>query len=157
MVYQQKASDVEYRIDLSGIEQGVQAIEITEVTDCIFDWLKILEGAETLVLIDSVFANLIDQLKICESASLNFMRKWNRRVDGNPVLLADWSYVPVETPPGLEVKSLADVAADARQQQQAQTKTPLEPLSPLAHSPPQAPPRPTHPLVLHRAGFLLHS
>jgi hypothetical protein len=135
MVYQQKASDVEYRIDLSGIEQGVQAIEITEETDCIFDWLKILEGAETLVLIDSVFANLIDQLKICESASLNFMRKWNRRVDGNPVLLSDWSYVPVETPPGLEVKSLADVAADARQQQQAQTKNPARAPQPTGSQP----------------------
>ena len=120
MVYQQKASDVEYQIDLSGIEPGVQCIEITEVTDSIFDWLKILEGAETVVLIDSVFANLIDQLKICESASLNYMRKWNRRVDGNPVLLGDWSYVPVETPPGLEVKSLADVAAAAQEQQRQQ-------------------------------------
>ena len=117
MVYQQKASDVEYTIDLSNIEPGVQCIEITEVTDRIWDWLKILEGAETIVLIDSVFANLIDQLKICRGASLNYMRKWNRRVDGNPVLLGDWSWIPVETPPGVQVQSLADVAAGAQRQQ----------------------------------------
>jgi len=117
MVYQQKASDVEYQIDLSNIEPGVQCLEITEITDSIFDWLKILEGAETVVLIDSVFANLIDQLKICGNASLNYMRKWNRRVDGNPVLLGDWSYIPVETPPGVQVQSLADVANTVQQQQ----------------------------------------
>ena len=117
MVYQQKASDVEYEIDLSGIEPGVQCIEITEATDSIFDWLKILEGAETMVLIDSVFANLVDQLGIGGNASLNFMRKWNRRVDGNPVLLGAWNWIPVETPPGLQVQSLADVAATAQQQQ----------------------------------------
>jgi hypothetical protein len=120
MVYQQRASDVEYQIDLSGIEPGVQCIEITEVTDSIFDWLQILEGAETIVLIDSVFANLIDQLKICGDSDLNFMRKWNRRVDGNPVLLGDWSYVPVETPPGVQVQSLADVAGAVAKQPQPQ-------------------------------------
>jgi hypothetical protein len=108
MVYQQKASDVSYDMDLSSIDPEVQKIEITEVTDCIFDWLKIIEGAETIVLIDSVFANLIDQLSICESTDKYFMRKWNRRVDGNPVLLGTWNYVHVEAPEGVQVKSLAD-------------------------------------------------
>jgi len=120
MVYQGKASDVQYEIDLSGIEPGVERIEITELTDCIFDWLKIIEGAETIVLIDSVFANLIDQLKICEATDKYFMRKWNRRVDGNPVLLGAWGYIPVEAPPGVQVQSLADVAATVAKQQQAQ-------------------------------------
>lgn len=119
MVYQGRASDVAYEIDLSGIEEGVERIEITEATDSIFDWLKILEGAETIVLIDSVFANLIDQLKICESADLYYMRKWNRRVDGNPVLLGAWSYIPVEAPPGVQVQSLADVAGAVAKTQQA--------------------------------------
>lgn len=125
MVYQGKASDVQYEIDLSGIEADVQKIEITEATDSVFDWLKILEGAETIVLIDSVFANLIDQLKICEATPKYFMRKWNRRVDGNPVLLGDWSYIPVEAPPGVQVQSLADVAgAVAKQQAQPPARNP---------------------------------
>ena len=120
MVYQGKSSDVEYEIDLSGIEADVQRIEITELTDSIFDWLKILEGAETIVLIDSVFANLIDQLKICEGTPKYYMRKWNRRVDGNPVLLGDWGYIPVEAPPGVQVQSLADVAGAVARQNQPQ-------------------------------------
>jgi hypothetical protein len=110
MVYQGTASDVAYEIDLSSIDPAVEKIEITELTDSIFDWLKVLEGAETIILIDSVFANLIDQLKICGSADLYFMRKWNRKVDGNPVLLGDWSYIHVEAPAGVQVQSIAEVA-----------------------------------------------
>jgi len=110
MVYQGRASDVAYDIDLSPIDPAVQLIEITELTDSIFDWLKIIEGAETCILVDSVFANLIDQLKICTDADLYFMRKWNRKVDGNPVLLGDWSYISVSAPPGVQIQSIAEVA-----------------------------------------------
>lgn len=115
MVYQGRASDVAYEIDLSTIDPAVQRIEITELTDNIFDWLLVLEGAETLILIDSVFANLIDQLGLCKGVPKYFMRKWNRRVDGNPVLLGDWGYVPVQVPEGTEVRSLADGPAPTAQ------------------------------------------
>lgn len=108
MIYQNHASDMSYDIDLSVIDPEVQRIEITELTDSIFDWLKIIEGAETIILIDSVFANLIDQLKIAEDADKYYMRKWNRRVDGNPVLLGAWTFVDVEEPDNTQVKSLAD-------------------------------------------------
>lgn len=51
--------------DLSSIPSEWQRVEITEgITDNIFDWLTILEKAQALVLIDSVFANLCDQLDI---------------------------------------------------------------------------------------------
>jgi len=124
MVYQGKASDVAYEIDLSSIDPAVQRIEITELTDNIFDWLLVLEGAETLILIDSVFANLIDQLGLCKGVPKYFMRKWNRRVDGNPVLLGDWGYVPVTAPEGMEVRSLADgPAPSARPQTRPQQPT----------------------------------
>lgn len=42
-----------------------QLIEITpDVTPNIFDWLSIIEHASTLVLIDSVFFNLVEQLNL---------------------------------------------------------------------------------------------
>ncbi|MGE5537382.1 MAG: hypothetical protein ACM30I_02110 [Gemmatimonas sp.] len=41
---------------------GRQVIELTERTDNPFDWLLALERASLLVLIDSVFANLVEQL-----------------------------------------------------------------------------------------------
>lgn len=47
------------------VPEGWQLILIDEKpTDCLFDWLKIIEGAESLVCIDSVVSNLVDQLKI---------------------------------------------------------------------------------------------
>lgn len=39
-------------------------VEITALTDCIFDWLTVLERAEAIVAVDSVFANLVDQLGV---------------------------------------------------------------------------------------------
>ena len=109
MVYQAHASDMSYDIDLSIVDEGVQCIELKELPGySVFDWLKILEGAESMILIDSVFANLVDQLKLNPAADKYYMRKWNRRVDGNPVLLGNWTFVDIADPEGVQVKSLAD-------------------------------------------------
>lgn len=113
MVYQGQASDLSYDIDLSIIDPAVQTIEITELTGSIFDWLKILEGAETMIFIDSVFANLVDQLSLNPAADKYYMRKWNRRVDGNPVFLGAWTYVDIADPQGMQVQSLANTGLPA--------------------------------------------
>ena len=70
-----------------------------------------------------MFANLIDQLDLAPNADKYYMRKWNRRVDGNPVLIRDWNYVDIADPEGVKVQSLADVglgdpAAQAKAQEQ---------------------------------------
>jgi hypothetical protein len=59
-----EGSDHRADFDTSMIPSDWQIIEISEQTDCIFDWLTILEKAQSLVMVDSVFANLIDQLNI---------------------------------------------------------------------------------------------
>jgi hypothetical protein len=41
-----------------------QIIEVSPMTDSPFDWIGTLEGAAKLVLIDSCFANLVEQLNI---------------------------------------------------------------------------------------------
>lgn len=114
MVYQQRASDVSYDWDLSWIDPEVQRIEITEHTDSIWDWLKILEGAETMILIDSVFANIVDQMNINPDAGKYYARKWNRSVDGNPVFLNSWQWIEVEAPAGQRVTSLTDLIGRRR-------------------------------------------
>jgi len=109
MVYQGHASDMSYDIDLSIVEPGVQCIELRELEGySVFDWLRVLEGAETMILIDSVFANLVDQLGLNPAADKYYMRKWNRRVDGNPVLLGNWTFVDIADPEGVQVRSLVD-------------------------------------------------
>jgi len=59
-----EGSDHKAHFDRNIIPQDWQIIEINEQTDSVFDWLKILEGAQSLIMVDSVFANLVDQLAI---------------------------------------------------------------------------------------------
>jgi hypothetical protein len=123
MVYQGVASDLSYDIDLSIVDPAVQCIELEALEGySVFDWLKVIEGAETIILIDSVFANLIDQLDLNPAADKYYMRKWNRRVDGNPVLMGNWTYVDIEDPANMQVQSLADVGLNKAKDPAVQTK-----------------------------------
>jgi hypothetical protein len=71
---------------------GYQVIEIKEgLTDNIFDWLLVLEGAEELYLLDSCFANMVDGLDMHRNKW--FIRR--SKMDLTPVLLSDWQYFPL--------------------------------------------------------------
>jgi hypothetical protein len=62
-----EGSDHRADFDRSIIPAGWAQIEITaDQTDSIFDWITTLEGAESIVCVDSVIANLVDQLGIGE-------------------------------------------------------------------------------------------
>jgi len=65
-------------------------IPITEQTDSVFDWLGLMEGARALVLIDSVFANLADQLQLPGA------KYWIPRstIHLSPVLGSGWTILP---------------------------------------------------------------
>jgi hypothetical protein len=41
-----------------------QVIQIEEITDNPFDWIHTLEGAKKLILLDSFFSNLVEQLNL---------------------------------------------------------------------------------------------
>ncbi|QKM65384.1 hypothetical protein DCO17_09120 [Polynucleobacter tropicus] len=92
MVVHQVGSDKTKKFTLDGArENGYQIIEISEITDSIFDWLKILENAKALVLVDSVFSNLVEQLGIGREIPKYFGIRSN--VALTPVLLGNWHYV----------------------------------------------------------------
>lgn len=60
-----EGSDHRAKFDATTIPTDWQTIEITDkATASIFNWLKILEGAESIVCVDSVFANLVDQMNL---------------------------------------------------------------------------------------------
>lgn len=105
-IIHQHASDVDYKFDLTLIDKECSIIEIEPVTDNIWDWLTILERAEGMILIDSVFANIVDQLNLNPDADRYYVRKWNRGVDGNPVFLNEWTFMNVETPPGFRFQQV---------------------------------------------------
>jgi len=58
-----QGSDCRKEIQLTNLN-NCSVVEIVPYTDCIFDWLKLIERAEYLVLIDSAFANLVEQLNL---------------------------------------------------------------------------------------------
>lgn len=64
VVVHTKGSSYECTPDLSSIPEDWQIITIDESSDCIFDWLKVIEGAQAGIFIDSIFSNLVDQLDI---------------------------------------------------------------------------------------------
>ena len=65
VVYHTQGSTYSCSADLSSIPPEWQQIEITPRPGySVFDWLKIIEGAQAVILLDSVFSNLVDQLKI---------------------------------------------------------------------------------------------
>jgi hypothetical protein len=78
------------RVDLGFLPPDLLRIEITEQTDSVFDWLALMEGARALVLIDSVFANLADQLLMAVD------KYWVPRspVFLTPVLGSRWTVLP---------------------------------------------------------------
>lgn len=60
-----EGSDHRAEFDRSVIPRDWQQIEITgRETLSIFDWITVLERAEAIVCVDSVFSNLVDQLSI---------------------------------------------------------------------------------------------
>jgi hypothetical protein len=60
-----EGSDHRAQFDRSSIPPDWQTIEITpNETDSIFNWLTVLERAESIVCVDSVFANLVDQMNM---------------------------------------------------------------------------------------------
>lgn len=65
-------------------------------TNNIFDWLGILERATSVILVDSVFFNLVDQLNFEIPGGKHFIRRSPREF--TPVLGNGWSFINVNLP-----------------------------------------------------------
>ena len=82
-----RGSSVRANISLDAVAASYdQVIEITDQTDCLFDWLTIIERASLLIMIDSCFANLVDQLGI--TVEKCFVRR--SEMSRTPVLGSGW-------------------------------------------------------------------
>jgi hypothetical protein len=88
VVVHKQGSDAHREVLVPARYRNMQSIEIDERTDCIFDWLLILEKARFLLLIDSCFSNLVDQLGL--TVEKQFILRSD--VHFTPVLRGDWSF-----------------------------------------------------------------
>lgn len=117
-----------YSVDLAAVgallDPAVAIIEIKPLSDNIFDWLSVIEGADHVICVDSVYANMIDQLEL-QGPKLHWLRRspW----DLTPVLGSAWRIVPTSLPtadpkrvdPAVETQALKDrMAAQSRPQPQ---------------------------------------
>lgn len=75
------------KADLSKINtDGLDIIEITNSTDSILDWLGVIENASKLVMIDSCFANLCNQLNLKNEK--HFITRSPKKL--TPEISSDW-------------------------------------------------------------------
>lgn len=114
-----EGSTARARANVTWLDPEVKIIEVTALEDySVFDWIGVLEGAEAVVCIDSVIANMTDQLGI-QGPALYWIRRsgW----DLTPVLGSHWTVVPTSLPiadpkrvdPAAEARKLADARAAA--------------------------------------------
>jgi len=94
IVVHNHGSNARREVEVPPRYRNLQCIEIDERTDCIFDWLLILEKARFLLLIDSCFSNLVDQLGL--KVEKQFILRSDVRF--TPVLREDWSFYGEPTP-----------------------------------------------------------
>lgn len=86
LVLKQSSDNVlQKKIDVSNYDG--QVIEIKPYTKSVFDWLTLIENAERLLLIESCFNNLIDQLSIKNNKQILMLKHGyygENLVDGTP-------------------------------------------------------------------------
>ena len=88
VVVHQHGSNFKAKFTVPAKYRDSQVIEISEKTDNNFDWLGILEKARLLIMIDSCFSNLVEQLGF-ENEKLYALRS---DVRFTPVLRGNWRY-----------------------------------------------------------------
>jgi hypothetical protein len=94
---QKNSSDCSIQKNIDVSKYDGQIIEIKSITKSVFDWLTIIEKAERLLLIESCFTNLIDQLKIKNNKQILILKNGyygdrliDNRLKGIPVLKNNW-------------------------------------------------------------------
>lgn len=95
VVIQEKASDSQRHVKWENPD--VKRIDVTPISDSIFDWLGVFENAKQHIFIESCLSNLVDQLNIPVEKNVLLLKHGyygnllkDGRVRGLPVLKRDW-------------------------------------------------------------------
>ena len=84
-------SDHRAAFDTDVIPKDIPAIEITELTDSIWDWLMAIERASAVICVDSVYSNIIDQMRLLDDDSRYFIPR--SHIGLTPVLGCYWTWL----------------------------------------------------------------
>jgi hypothetical protein len=86
-----QGSDHRAKFDTECLPKDWAHIEITAVTDQIADWLTALDQADAVILVDSVFSNLVDQLNLNTDEGRYFLPR--SHIGLTPVLGQYWTWL----------------------------------------------------------------
>ena len=80
-----------FKIDvqqINNIVQGQRLINIQNLSNNVFDWLTLIERAKNIIMVDSCYANLVDQLNLTNPKTLVLRSS----IGFTPVFANNWSY-----------------------------------------------------------------
>jgi hypothetical protein len=96
-LYEDQSSDIKINMKIDTSEYSGKIIKISPVTDCVFDWLMLIERSDMVLLIESCFTNLIDQLQLSNRKQFLFLKSGyystllqDSRPKGLPILRNEW-------------------------------------------------------------------
>lgn len=78
-------------VDPDWVPDGWDQVKISPLTDNIWDWLGVIEGSEAVITVDSVYANIVDQMKWTEKIDCYFIPR--SHIQLTPVLGGNWTYL----------------------------------------------------------------
>lgn len=87
-----QGSDHRAEFDHSILNPDWPAVEITELTDSCWDWCRALDRAECVILSDSVFSNIVDQMALNTDDGRYFIPR--SHIGLTPVLGQHWNWIP---------------------------------------------------------------
>lgn len=96
VVIQEKASDSKRHVKWEN--PNVKRIDVTPITDSVFDWIGVFENAKQHIFIESCLSNLVDQLNIHVEKNILLLKHGyygnllkDGRIRGLPVLRRNWN------------------------------------------------------------------
>jgi len=86
-----EGSDHRAAFDSSIIPPGMTTVEITEATDSIWDWMAVIESAHAVILVDSVYSNIVEQMTLLDDDSRYFIPR--SHIGLTPVQINHWNWL----------------------------------------------------------------
>lgn len=87
IVIHDEGSNTKVNIQEALIEEKKRVVRIEPITNNIFDWLGVIECSNSLHLLDSVYANLVEQLNLVNTKTL-YLRS---NANFSPVFINSWT------------------------------------------------------------------
>lgn len=86
-----QGSDHRAEFDTGIIPKDWAAIEITPMTTSMWDWLGVIDDSEAVIMVDSVYSNIVDQMQMKDDGSRYFLPR--SHIGLTPVQGCHWHWI----------------------------------------------------------------